>query len=164
MVRWDLTTRILLQVAAAAALAACGTPDLHSAQDYASASSVGAPDGSLTTIVGPDTPVVKMTSTLRFPQGDIAPDVRSVLMYDRPASTPGACFFQAGYKAGHSDTIVKEETAIQPCDGKRPARFRIAGVDVAFVGHLVTSNDKGTPVTLFEISDHTVPQSIRVVY
>ena len=52
----------------------------------------------------------------------------------------------------------------QPCDGKQQARFRIAGIDVAFVGHLVKTDYKGTPVTLFEISDHTVPESIHLVY
>jgi hypothetical protein len=151
-------------VVAALALAACSAPGLHSAQDYAGASAIGDPDGSLTTIVGPATAVVQMTSTVRFPQGDTGADVRSVLMYDGPASTPGACRFQAGYKANHSFTIVKEDATNQPCDGKRWARFRIAGVDVAFVGHLVPTNYKGTPVTLFEISDHTVPESIHLVY
>ncbi len=154
----------LLTIAAAVALAACGTPDHHTAQDFAGATASGDPDGTLTTIVGPVTPVLKMTSAVRFAQGDTVPGVRSVLMYDRPAPTPGACVFEIGYLANRSSAIVKEDPVQQPCDGKQQARFRIAGVDVAFVGHLVKTNYKGTPVTLFEISDHTIPESVHLVY
>ncbi len=157
-------SRHMLQVAAAFVLAACSTADIHSAQDYAAASAVGDPNGSLTTMVGPGTAVVRMTLTLRFPQGDAASDVHSLLMYDGPASTPRTCLFQIGYAAHVSSTIVKEDVVKQPCDGKQWARFRIAGVDIAFIGHLVKTNYKGTPVTLFEISDQKVPESIHLVY
>jgi len=153
-----------LLIVAAFALGACSTADLHSARDYALASAIGDPDGSLTTIVGPATAVVQMTSDVRFPQGDRASEVRSVLMYVGPARAPGVCRFQIGHAAHHSFTIVKEDVVERPCDGKRWARFRIAGTDIAFVGHLAQTNYKGTPVTLFELSDRAVPASIRVVY
>jgi hypothetical protein len=159
-----LARHTLLGIAAAFALAACSVPDLHTAQDYAAAAALGDPDGSLTTIVGPSTAVVQMRSSVRFPQGDVASGVHSVLMYDGPANAPGTCRFQIGYEARNSSTIVKEDPVTEPCDGKRPARFRIAGNDVAFTGHLVQTTYKGTPVTLFEISGHAVPASIRVVY
>lgn len=158
---------IVLAFAAAISLAACGgsRPDPHTARDYAGATSAGDPNGTFTTILGPATPIVVMTSALRFPQGDTAPRVRSVLMYDHPVEdTPGTCVFEIGYRAYTSDTIVKEAPVQQPCDGKKQARFRIGGTDVSFVGHLVKTDYKGTPVTLFEISDHTVPESIHLVY
>jgi hypothetical protein len=37
-------------------------------------------------------------------------------------------------------------------------------VDVAFVGHLEAKDYKGTPVTLFEITDQTKPDSLHLVY
>jgi hypothetical protein len=72
---------ITLAIAAAISLAACSgsRPDPHTAQDYAGATSAHDPDGTFTTILGPATPIVVMTSALRFPQGDTA-RVRSVLM------------------------------------------------------------------------------------
>jgi hypothetical protein len=156
----------LLSIVAAISLAACGAskPDPHSAQDYAGASAVGDPDGSFTTILGPVTPIVVMKSTVKFPQGDSVPLVHSVLMYEHPAAAAGMCVFEIGYRANSSSDIVKEAPVQQPCDGKQQARFRIAGVDVAFVGHLVKTDYKGTPVTLFEIGDRTIPESIHVVY
>ena len=147
------------------ALSACNvTAALHSPQDYAKATSLGDPDGSLTEIVGPATPIVEMTSGLKFPQGDIAPAVRSVLMYDKPSTSAGMCVFQIGYSPQRSFTVIKEDEVTAPCDGKRWARFHIAGADVGFVAHLAHMNYKGTPVTLLEISDHQQPDSIRVVY
>jgi hypothetical protein len=148
---------------AAFAFTACAAPDLHSAKDYAAATSAGDPDGSLTLIGGPATPLVLMTSALHFPQGDTA-QVRSVLMYDAPGTSPGMCRFEVGYKAVKSYTIVKEDAVQQPCDGKQTAHFHIAGLDVSFVAHLEQKNYKGTPVTLLEIGDHNVPSSLRVVY
>jgi hypothetical protein len=150
-------------VVASLALAACGTAALHSSQDYANAAAVGDPDGSLTTIVGPNTEIVNMTSTVKFPQGDTSA-VRSVLMYVAPGSRPGTCTFQIGHLASHTFTIVKEDKMERPCDGKRWASFRIAGTDVGFVAHLTSTNYKGTPVTLLEISDHKAPDSLRLVY
>jgi|SRR5579862_3915607 len=144
-------------------LAGCGaTAALHSPEDYANAVALDDPDGSLTTIVGPNTEIVKMTSTVKFPQGDTSP-VRSVLMYYAPARS-GTCTFQIGYMASHTFTIVKEEKTVQPCDGKQWAHFHIAGTDISFVGHLDNKNYKGTPVTLLEISDYKHPDSIRVTY
>lgn len=154
----------ILSIAATIALAACSTPDIHSAKDYAGASAVGNPDGTFTIILGPATPIVKMTSTVKFPQGDTWPLVHSVLMYEHPAATAGTCVFEIGYKSNTSSQIVKEDPVEQPCDGKQQARFRIAGVDVAFVGHLEKKDYKGTPVTLFEITDRTIPESIHLVY
>lgn len=147
-----------------ALLVGCGSGPAHSPQDYQSAVAVGKPDGSFTTIVGPATPIVKATSTLKFPQGDTEFGERSVLMYDRPSERTGMCLFQIGYAAAHSSSIVKEGPVEQPCDGKRWARFHIAGTDVGFVGHLVRTQYKSTPVTLLEISDHRVPDSLLVVY
>ena len=160
---------IVLAIAAVISMAACSRPrpDPHTAQDYAGATSAHDPDGTFTTILGPATPIVVMTSALRFPQGDTAPRVRSVLMYDRPVEgqgAPGMCVFEIGYRASTSDAIVKEAPVQQPCDGKKQARFRIAGVDVAFVGHLEAKDYKGTPVTLFEITDQTKPDSLHLVY
>jgi hypothetical protein len=165
MVRWNLTTRLtILSIAATIVLTACSTPDPHSAKDYAGASAVGDPEGTFTIILGPATPIVKMTSTLKFPQGDTWPLIHSVLMYEHPSVTAGNCVFEIGYKANTSSEIVKEASVEQPCDGKQQARFRLAGVDIAFVGHLEKKDYKGTPVTLFEITDHTIPESIHLVY
>jgi hypothetical protein len=85
-------------------------------------------------------------------------------MYDHPDALPGLCLFQIGHVERSSFSIVKEAIVKQPCDGKRWARFRIAGSDVGFVAHLMRTNYKGTPVTLLEIGDHQAPQSLRVVY
>ncbi len=145
-------------------LAACSTEAPHSAQDFQKAVALGDPDGSLTTIVGPQTAIVRMTSALKFPDGNTQSDLRSVLMYDRPGTRPGTCLFQIGHAAKYSPTIVKEDEVTRPCDGLRWARFRIAGTDVAFVARLVHTQYKGTPVTLLEISEHEAPQSLRLVY
>src|SRR5579862_5170583 len=140
-------------------LAGCGaTAALHSPEDYANAVALDDPDGSLTTIVGPNTEIVKMTSTVKFPQGDTSP-VRSVLMYYAPARS-GTCTFQIGYMASHTFTIVKEEKTVRPLltvaglhrflflhDGKRVAchvpDLKRARTDISFVGHLDNKNYKG---------------------
>jgi len=145
------------------ALVACGGP-AHSPQDFQKAVAVGDPDGSITTIVGPATPIVRFTSTLKFPDGDTESGMRSVLMYARPGERPGTCLFQIGHAAKYSPLVVKEAIVTQPCDGLHWARFRIAGTDVAFVAHLMHTNYKGTPVTLLEIGEHQAPPSLRVVY
>lgn len=145
-------------------LAACSLGPTHSPKDYQNAVALGDPDGSLTTIVGPVTAIVRMSSTLRFPEGDTASGERSVLMYDRPAGRPGMCLFEIGHRAQFSSTIVKEAVMQQPCDGKRWARFRIAGRNFAFVAHLTHTHYKSTPVTLLEIDDHQGPASLRLVY
>ncbi len=86
-------------VLAGYAMTACSSGPAHSARDYASAVAVNDPDGSLTTIVGPGTAIVRMASTVKFPQGDTASGVRSVLMYDRPSGRP-ARFRVAGTDIG----------------------------------------------------------------
>jgi hypothetical protein len=125
---------------------------------------VNDPEGSLTTIVGPGTAIVSMASTVKFPQGDTASGVRSVLMYDRPSGRSGLCLFQIGHAARYSSSIVTEDVVKRPCDGKQWARFRIAGTDIGFIAHLVRTSYKGTPVTLLEIGDRQAPGSLRVVY
>lgn len=105
-----------------------------------------------------------MVSTLKFPDGTTESGERSVLMYYRPSGKSGTCIFQIGHAANYSTDIVKEKAVEQPCDGRRWARFRIAGSDIAFVGHLNRTNYKGTPVTLFEISEDRVPPTMRLVY
>jgi hypothetical protein len=160
-----MTSAKLPAAVLAALLAGCGgSGPAHSPRDYASAVAVAKPDGSFTLIVGPATPIVKMESTLKFPQGDTEPGVHSVLMYDRPGTRPDTCLFQIVYEAAYSTEIVKENAVEQPCDGKRWARFRIAGDDVAFVAHLNRTSYKGTPVTLLEIGDHQAPDSIHLIY
>ena len=145
------------------ALAACaGSP--HSPGDFRKAVAVGDPDGSLTTIVGPAMPIVRFTSTVRFPDGETESAMRSVLMYDRPGEGPGTCLFQIGHAAKYSSSVVKEDVSAQPCDGRRWAHFRIAGTDIAFIAHLMHTNYKGTPVTLLEIDEHQAPASLRVAY
>lgn len=146
------------------ALAGCVTAPPRSPQDYANAVALRDPDGSLTTIVGPATAIVRMTSTVKFPEGDTAPGVRSVLMYDRPSGQPGFCLFQIGHAPRFSSSIVTEDVVKRPCDGKQWARFRITGTDIGFIAHLMHTNYKGRPVTLLEIGDHQVPGSMRVVY
>jgi hypothetical protein len=153
---------IFAGAAASLALFGCSTASLHPFADYAAATAVDDPDGSLTTIVGPATKIVDMTSTIRFPQGDGA-EVHSALFYVEPAAG-GSCRFRIGYVAKHTFTVVKSDPIDQPCDGKRWARFRIAGQDVGFVAHLMKTNYKGTPVTLLEIGDHKNPDALRVVY
>jgi hypothetical protein len=156
---------IALSLGLAIVLAACSKPDTHTAADYTAASASGDPDGgTMTTIVGPGNPIVQMKSTVKFPQGDTVAEVHSVLMYEHPAATPGTCVYEIGYLANHASPIVKEDPVEQPCDGKQQARFRIAGVDIAFVAHLEKKNYKGTPVTIFEIGDHTIPSTIHLVY
>ena len=154
----------LLGFAAVLALLGCASAPAQTADSYAKAVAMQDPDGSLTTVAGPGTPVVVMTSTVKFPDGTVAPDERSVLMYDRPDPQAGWCQFQIGHRAHHSFAIVKENVVRQPCDGKKWARFRVAGTDIAFVGHLKKTNYKGTPVTLFEISDQNIPSSLRLTY
>ncbi|HVN70198.1 MAG TPA: hypothetical protein VMU38_11190 [Candidatus Binatia bacterium] len=156
--------RRALIAATALAVAGCALPADHTAADYAKAVAIGNPDGYLTLIVGPATPIVKMSSTLKFPQGDTQSDEHSLLMYDRPGDRPGTCVFQIGYAASRFSQIVKTDPIVQPCDGKRQARFHIAGKDVAFVAHLVHENYKGTPVTILEIGDHQAPESLHLVY
>jgi len=157
-------SRYMLSAYVAAALAGCMTASSHSPQDYANAIALSDPDGSLTTIVGPATAIVRMTSNLKFPEGDAASGVRSALMYVRPSGQPGFCLFQIGHAPRFASSIVTEDVTKRPCDGKQWARFHIAGTDIGFVAHLVHMNYKGTPVTLLEISDHQVPGSMRVVY
>jgi len=106
--------------------------------------------------------IMKMTSTLKFPEGDTR-GVRALLMYDGPASQSGMCQFQLGQATQYSSSIISEKM-IQPCDGKQWAHFRVAATDVTFIAHLMHTHYKGTPVTLLEISDHRVPDSIRLVY
>jgi len=146
------------------ALAGCAPALRHSPQDYANAVALNDPDGSLTTIVGPATAIVRMTSTVKLPEGDTASGVRSVLMYDRPSGQPGFCLFQIGHAPRFSSSVVTEDAVKRPCDGKQWARFRITGTDIGFIAHLMHTNYKGKPVTLLEISDHQVPGSMRVVY
>ncbi|MGA2760436.1 MAG: hypothetical protein ABSF08_08985 [Candidatus Cybelea sp.] len=156
---------LLVSIAAilvAFTFAGCTTLPTHSPKDYASAMAAADPDGSLTTIVGPVTAVVKMKSTVKFPQGDTVSGVRTVLMYDRPNAQPGFCTFEIGHRILWS--IVRENRVKRPCDGKHRARFRIAGTDIGFIAHLTRTNYKGTPVTLLEISDHHLPGSMQVVY
>jgi len=148
----------------ALALAGCIPAPPHSPYDYANAVALKDPDGSLTTIVGPTTAIVRMTSTVKFPEGDTASGVRSVLMYDRPSGQRAFCLFQIGHASRFLASIVTEVVVKRPCDGKQWAHFRIAGTDIAFIGHLMHTNYKGTPVTLLEISDHQVPGSMQVVY
>ncbi|MGA8535490.1 MAG: hypothetical protein WB615_15385 [Candidatus Tumulicola sp.] len=150
-------------VLVAVALAGCVVAPPHSAKDYANAAALRAPDGTLTTVVGPDTAIVTMTSTVKFPEGDTSSRVRSVLTYEAPSDQPGFCLFQIGH-AARSAPIIKEDAVQRPCDGKRWARFRIAGTDIGFVAHLVHTNYKGIPVILLEIADHQVPDSIRLLY
>lgn len=159
-----ITHETLIAAAATLALVACSLGTTHSPQDYAKAVALNDPDGSLTTIVGPATAIVSITSTLKFPEGDTESGERAVLMYDRPNDRPGICLFQIGHAARYSSSIVKESIVQRPCDGKQWAYFRIAGTDVAFVAHLLHTHYKRTPVTLLEIGDHTAPASIRVVY
>lgn len=86
-------------------------------------------------------------------------------MYDRPSAVAGSCLFQIGHAETDSlSSIVKEDVVQRPCDGKRWARFRIAGTGIGFVAHLMHTKYKGTPVTLLEIGDQEVPPSLRVVY
>ena len=145
-------------------LGACSTGTPHSAQDYANAVALRDPAGSFTTIVGPSTAIVQMSSTLKFPDGTTESGERSVLMYYRPSGKSGTCLFQIGHAASYSSEIVKEPAVERPCDGRHWARFRIAGSDIAFVGHLTRTNYKGTPVTLLEIGEDRVPPTIRLVY
>lgn len=145
-------------------LGACSLGTPHSAREYANAVAVGDPVGTFTTIVGPATAIIAMKSTLRFPDGTTEAGARSVLMYYHPTGRAGTCLFQIGYAAPYSSEIVKEDVVERPCDGTHWARFRIAGSDIAFVGHLSRTNYKGTPVTLLEISDQSVPASMRLVY
>jgi hypothetical protein len=143
------------------ALAACSGLQVHSAQDYQKAAPLGNLDGSLTTIVGPDTAIVDLTGLMQFPQGDAGP-VHSVLVYDGPAQE-GTCLFHTEY-ANRYHIVTKEPQAAQPCDGKRSARFHIGGIDAEFVAHLHHVTYKGTPVTLLEIGKYDVPEYVRVVY
>lgn len=148
----------------ALAVTGCGIAPDHSARDYANAVALDVPDGSLTLIVGPDTAIVTMTSTLKFPEGDTASGVRSILVYGRPGDRTSTCLFQTGYAARGSFSIVKEQPVLRPWDGVHWAQFRIAGKDIAFVGHLVRTKYKNTPVTIFEIGDHRIPEPLHVVY
>jgi hypothetical protein len=161
---FSITRRSQVVLIVAALAAGCGIAPDHSARDYANAVALDASGGSLTLIVGPDTAIVTMTSTLKFPEGDTASGVRSVLVYSRPGDRPGTCLFQAGYAARGSFSIVREQPVLRPCDSVHWAEFRIAGKDIAFVGHLVRTKYKNTPVTIFEIGDHRVPESLHVVY
>jgi len=145
-------------------LGACSAGTPHSAREYANAVAVRDPSGSFTTIVGPATAIIAMRSTLKFPDGTTESGARSVLMYYHPSAKAGTCLFQIGHAAPYSSQIVKEEVVEQPCDGTHWAQFRIAGTDIAFVGHLSRTNYKGTPVTLLEIGEQRVPASIRLVY
>ncbi len=156
------TLASIAAILAAFALAACTAWPTHSPKDYAGAVAVGDPDGSLTTFVGPVTAVVKMKSTVKFPEGDTVSGVRSVLMYDRSDAQPGFCTFEIGHRIYSS--IVRKDRVKRPCDGKHWARFRIAGTDIGFIAHLTRTNYKGTPVTLLEISDRHIPDSMQVVY
>lgn len=149
---------------AAAALGACGVAPAHSPQEYAAAVAVGDPAGSFTTMVGPSTAIIRMSSNLKFPNGDTEGGIRSVLMYYRPAKRPGMCEFQIGHAPKYSNDIVKEPAVQQPCDGKAQAKFRIAGSDFAFVAHLLQTRYKNVPVTLLQIDDERVPAGIHVVY
>ena len=149
---------------AAAALGACGLAPAHSPREYAGAVAIGDPDGSFTTMVGPSTAIVRMSSTVKFPSGDTESGIRSLLMYYRPANRAGMCEFQVGHAAQYSNDIVKEPAVQQPCDGKGWAKFRIAGEDFAFVAHLKRTRYKNVPVTLLEIDDQRVPAGIRLVY
>jgi hypothetical protein len=153
--------KAFIAAALCAALSACAALKDHSAEDYQKAAALGNPDGSLTTIVGPDTAIVDLTGDLQFPQGD-SERTHSVLMYDHPAGE-GACFFHAQYD-NQVGGITKEPQVVQPCDGKHSARFRIGGIDADIVGHLHHVTYKGTPVTLLEISKYDVPEYVRVVY
>jgi len=87
-----------------------------------------------------------------------------VLMYYRPARQSGDCDFQIGHAPKYSNDIVKEPAVSEPCDGKRWAKFRIAGEKFAFVAHLMKTSYKNVPVTLLEIDDQRVPDGIRLVY
>jgi hypothetical protein len=158
-----LATAIAVALATLA-LTGCTLAPTRSAKDYANAVALNDPDGSLTTIVGPATAIVTMTSTVKFPEGDSASGVRSVLMYDRPSGQGGFCLFQIGHTSRFASSVVKEDVVQQPCDGKRWARFRIAGTDLGFVAHLMHTNYKGTPVILLEIGEHRAPESIRIFY
>jgi hypothetical protein len=148
--------------ALAFALAGCAALQDHSAPEYQQAAPLDNPDGSLTTIAGPDTAVVDLSGNLKFSDGDVE-RTHSVLKYDQPAGTPDACLFHAEY-ANPIGMVVKEPQVSQPCDGKRPASFRIGGIDATFVAHLHHVVYKGTPVTLLEMSKYDVPEYIRVVY
>ena len=144
-----------------AASTGCAALQDHSAADYRNATPLGNPDGSLTTIVGPDTAIVDLTEVLHFPQGD-AEQTHSVLMYD--GSGPGGtCLFHVEYD-NRVSSAVKEPQVAQPCDGKRAARFHIGGIDADFVAHLHHVTYKGTPVVLLEMEKYDVPEYIRVVY
>ncbi len=156
--------RLLLGIAVTLALTGCATGKTHTAQDFQKAVALGNPDGSITTIVGPETAIVRMTSTIKFPDGDTESGMRSVLMYDGPGGRPGTCLFQIGHAAKYSPAIVKEDVVTRPCDALRWARFRIAGTNVAFVAHLTHTQYKGTPVTLLEISERDAPASLHLVY
>jgi hypothetical protein len=163
----ERTARILAAFAAtlsAAALAACASAPTRSPQEYARAVAVGDPAGSFTTIVGPNTAIVQMISTVKFPSGDTEPGMRSMLMYYHPARQSGYCEFQIGHAPKYSNDIVKEPAASEPCDGKRWAKFRIAGNDFSFVAHLKKTRYKNIPITLLEIDDQRLPDSIRLVY
>jgi len=144
-------------------IAGCAAAPVHSSTDYANAAAVGDASGSLTTIVGPATAIIEMRSAVKFPEGDTASGVRSVLMYDGVSDQPGFCLFQIGH-AAQSSSMVTEAALKRPCDGKHWARFRIAGTGIGFISHLVRTSYKNTPVTLLEITDHQAPDSIRVVY
>lgn len=149
---------------AAAALGACGVAPAHTPQEYAAAVAVGDPAGSFATMVGPNAAIVRMSSTVKFPNGDTEGGIRSVLMYYRPASRAGICEFQIGHAPKYSNDIVKEPAVQQPCDGKGWAKFRIAGKDFTFVAHLIQTRYKNVPVTLLQIDDERVPAGIRLVY
>lgn len=144
-----------------AALSGCGALRDHTPEDYQKAATLENPDGSLTTIVGPDTAIVDLTGTLKFPEGDVE-RTHSVLKYDRPSDAL-TCLFHAEYD-NQVGGLTKEPQVTQPCDGKRSARFRVGGIDADFVAHLHHVTYKGAPVTLLEISKYDVPEYVRVVY
>lgn len=114
-------------------------------------------------MVGPQTAIVRMDSSISFPQGETN-RVRSVLMYDGPSKKQGTCLFQIGHRERGSFTIVKEPQVAAPCNGKTWARFRIAGSEIDFVAHLLHTKYKSTPVTLLEISTQQIPSSLHLVY
>lgn len=153
-----------IAVFACAVLAACSPGTKHSPQDYANAVALEPPEGSFTTMAGANTAIAKIESSIKYPQGDTESGVRSILMFDGPSREPGMCLFQQGHAAQYFFTIVKEAVVTQPCDGKRWAHVRIVGSDFAFVSHLKRMKYKGTPITLLEISDQQIPQSIKLIY
>lgn len=155
-------TKAFIASALCAALAACSALQDHSAQDYEKSTPLDNPDGSLTTIAGPDTAIVDLKETLKFPEGDVE-RAHTVLKYDRPAVEGGLCLFHTEY-ANDLGMVVKGPQVEQPCDGRRAAQFRVGGIGAGFVSHLHRVNYKGTPVTLLEMSKEDVPEYVRVVY